>query len=271
MFTTQRTCTVYLIAMWRIQHSLYIMRASLYGRYTMIWWTSINPRVLNFVLSWGSGIWCVTTISPESVYLAGCLRIIPSEELGEVGQTWWRMSWNLWGSVMAAVMIKVRKNNVWSQCMNEQKVNPQVVLVKDVLCVVCGRSFIGFPIKIGKCFICCFCRFSCRMTFDMKQPTANLSLNCFYVCYQHSFNTHKYPKSGYVTKIPKFIGQAILAYSCFFLVTIMPVRSPWTWLTNDIWIIAHCSCHKAKTKKGFFGFVAPELGVTRYQSSALPK
>ena len=35
----------------------------------------------------------------------------------------------------AAVMIKVRKNNVWSQCMNEQKVHPQVVLVKDVVSV----------------------------------------------------------------------------------------------------------------------------------------
>ena len=42
---------------------------------------------------------------------------------------------------MVAVMIKVRKNNVWSQCMNEQKIHPQVVMVKDVVCVVCGRSF----------------------------------------------------------------------------------------------------------------------------------
>ena len=154
MTTTQRTCTVCLMAMWRIQHSLYIMRASLCGRYNMIWWTSINPRVLNFVLSCGNGIWCVTTISPESVYLVHCLKTISSEELWEVEQTWWRMSWNLWGLVMAAVMIKVRKNNVWSQCMNEQKVHPQVVMVKGVMCIVCGRSFIWFHFHVEWPSIC---------------------------------------------------------------------------------------------------------------------
>ena len=50
----------------------------------------------------------------------------------------------------------------------------------------------------------------------MKQPTTNLSLNCFLclIMYHRSFNMRKYPKIGYVRpKYPKFVGQAILAYT----------------------------------------------------------
>ena len=57
---------------------------------------------------------------------------------------------------MVAVMIKVRKNNVWSQCMNEQKVHPQVVLVKDVVCVcVC------VCMSVCACVCVCVCMSVC--------------------------------------------------------------------------------------------------------------
>ena len=70
---------------------------------------------------------------------------------------------------MAAVMIKVRKNNVWSQCMNEQKVHPQVVLVEDVVCVVCERSFRReyHRTHITKMFICSVVHISERVVDDV--------------------------------------------------------------------------------------------------------
>ena len=59
---------------------------------------------------------------------------------------------------MAAVMIKVRKNNVWSQCMNEQKVHPQVVLVKGVVYVcVCECECVCVCVRVRACGCVCVC------------------------------------------------------------------------------------------------------------------
>ena len=57
-------------------------------------------------------------------------------------------------------------------------------------------------------------------------------------------------------KAQRFIGQAIVLFEA------MPVRSPWTWLTNDFWTVALCLCHKAE--KGFENSIFEILVTTTF-------